>query len=187
MELNHFDAQGNAVMVDVTQKPETDREAVAVGTIQVNEEIYRRITEGTVKKGDVLGVARVAGIMGAKRTSELIPLCHILLLTHCSIDFELPDAGNIPDATMATVAPDRKSMPDTDTAPDGRYPIRAVCTVRTVGQTGVEMEALTGVSTALLTIYDMCKAIDKSMQITDIHLLHKTGGKSGAYEYGENS
>lgn len=172
MELNHFDAQGNAVMVDVTQKPETDREAVAVGTIQVNEEIYRRITEGTVKKGDVLGVARVAGIMGAKRTSELIPLCHILLLTHCSIDFELPDV---------------KNAPDTDTAPDGRYPIRAVCTVRTVGQTGVEMEALTGVSTALLTIYDMCKAIDKSMQITDIHLLHKTGGKSGAYEYGENS
>ena len=166
MELNHFDAQGNAVMVDVTQKPETDREAVAVGTIQVNEEIYGRITEGTVKKGDVLGVARVAGIMGAKRTSELIPLCHILLLTHCSIDFELPDEA---------------------TAPGGRYPIRAVCTVRTVGQTGVEMEALTGVSTALLTIYDMCKAIDKSMQITDIHLLHKTGGKSGAYEYGENS
>lgn len=172
MELNHFDAQGNAVMVDVTQKPETDREAVAVGTIQVNEEIYRRITEGTVKKGDVLGVARVAGIMGAKRTSELIPLCHILLLTHCSIDFELPDV---------------KNAPDMNTAPDGRYPIRAVCTVRTVGQTGVEMEALTGVSTALLTIYDMCKAIDKSMQITDIHLLHKTGGKSGAYEYGENS
>lgn len=178
MELNHFDAQGNAVMVDVTQKPETDREAVAVGTIQVNEEIYRRITEGTVKKGDVLGVARVAGIMGAKRTSELIPLCHILLLTHCSIDFELPDAGNMSDVA---VTPDRKSIPD------GRYPIRAVCTVRTIGQTGVEMEALTGVSTALLTIYDMCKAIDKSMQIMDIHLLHKTGGKSGTYEYGENS
>ena len=157
-ELNHFDEKGNAIMVDVTDKNETKRTATAEGFIHVNEEIMTRIIEGTVEKGDVLGVARVAGIMGAKKTSELIPMCHILMLTGCSVDF-LCDRENLR--------------------------IEAVCTVNTTGKTGVEMEALTGVQTALLTIYDMCKAIDKSMCITDVHLVSKSGGKSGDFEWKE--
>lgn len=152
MELTHFDKNGNAHMVDVGEKQETKREAKAVGRIQVNEDVYRAIQEGTVKKGDVLGVARIAGILGAKKTAELIPLAHQLNLTKVALDFEL-------------------------------YPmtreIEACCTVRTCGQTGVEMEALTGVSTALLTIYDMCKALDKGMEIGQIYVQKKTGGKSG--------
>lgn len=157
-ELNHFDKNGNAIMVDVTDKVDTGRTAVAEGFICVSEEIMTRIIEGRIEKGDVLGVARVAGIMGAKKTPELIPMCHILMLTGCSVDFEC----------------DRDNLR-----------IRAVCTVKTSGKTGVEMEALTGVQVALLTIYDMCKAVDKSMCITDVHLVSKSGGKSGDFAWKE--
>lgn len=154
-ELTHFDEQGQAWMVDVGGKTETDRTAVAHGFIRVSREVYEAIRQGTAKKGDVLGVARVAGIMGAKKTSELIPLCHILLLTGCSVEFVMHEE---------------------------ELAVEAVCTVKTHGKTGVEMEALTGVQVALLTIYDMCKAIDKGMVITDVCLLRKEGGKSGVYE-----
>lgn len=154
-ELTHFDEQGQAWMVDVGGKAETDRVAVAHGFIRGSREVYDAIREGTAKKGDVLGVARVAGIMGAKRTSELIPLCHILLLTGCSVEFVMHEE---------------------------ELAVEAVCTVKTHGKTGVEMEALAGVQVALLTIYDMCKAIDKGMVITDVCLLRKEGGKSGVYE-----
>lgn len=153
--LTHFDEQGNARMVDVGEKQETDRIAVAHGFIRVNEAVYDAITHGTAKKGDVLGVARVAGIMGAKRTSDLIPLCHVLLLTKCTVDFILHDEIRA---------------------------VEAVCTVKTYGKTGVEMEALTGVQVTLLTIYDMCKAMDRGMVINDVCLLKKDGGKSGLYE-----
>lgn len=153
--LNHFDGHGNAVMVDVSGKKPTVRIAVAEGRIHVNEEVMRAVLAGTVKKGDVLGVARIAGIMATKQTSSLIPMCHPLMLQKCSVDF------------------------DTD---EENLFIRAVCTVKTEGQTGVEMEALTGASAALLTIYDMCKAIDKTMEIGQIRLIKKTGGKSGDFE-----
>ncbi|MCD8301098.1 MAG: cyclic pyranopterin monophosphate synthase MoaC [Clostridiales bacterium] len=141
-------------MVDVSEKPVTNRTATAKGSILVSDEVITAILNGTAKKGDVLGVARVAGIMGVKQTSSLIPLCHTLLILKCSIDFETdPEQGRI----------------------------TATCTVQCAGQTGVEMEALTGVSTALLTIYDMCKAMDRSMEITNIHLVEKSGGKSGHF------
>ena len=153
-QLTHFDKQGKAIMVDVSSKSVTAREAVASGRIEVNEMVYAAIEEGSVKKGDVLGVARIAGIMAAKRTHEMIPLCHILPITHCSIDFEM-----LPEECAVDV----------------------FATVKINGQTGVEMEALHAVSVALLTIYDMCKAIDKNMTITDIHLNKKTGGKSGVF------
>lgn len=153
-KLTHFDAKGQAIMVDVTHKEETSRTAVAKGRIRVSPETLQAITEGTAKKGDVLGVARVAGIMAVKRTSELIPMCHPLMLGKCSVDFRL----------------DREQCE-----------VEAICTASLKGQTGVEMEALTGVSMALLTIYDMCKAIDKRMEITGIHLAKKTGGKSGLF------
>ena len=152
--LTHFDAEGNAVMVDVSEKPVTAREATAHGIITMNEEAFTAVKNGTVKKGDVLGVARVAGIMATKRTSELIPLCHPLPLTKVKIDFELLE--------------DRRA-------------VEARCTVKTSGVTGVEMEALTGVSTALLTIYDRCKAVDKGMELGEIHLEKKSGGNSGLY------
>ena len=152
--LTHFDAAGNAVMVDVSEKPVTAREATAHGIITMNAEAFAAVESGTVKKGDVLGVARVAGIMATKRTSELIPLCHPLPLTKVQIEFDL--------------LPERRA-------------VEARCTVKTSGVTGVEMEALTGVSTALLTIYDMCKAVDKGMELGEIHLVEKTGGKSGHY------
>ena len=154
MELTHFDPAGAAWMVDVSDKADTLREAVAEGCITMSRVCFDRVAGGGAAKGDVLGVARVAGIMGAKRTSELIPLCHILNLTKLSVDFEL--------------------LPE-------RCAVRAVCTARTTGKTGVEMEALTGVSVALLTIYDMCKAMDKSMEIGDIRLVRKCGGKSGDF------
>ena len=154
MEFTHFDEQGNARMVDVTAKGETVREAVAKGRIRVSEECFEKIREGTMAKGDVLGVARVAGIMATKRTSELIPLCHPLPLSKLTVDFHL--------------------LPE-------QQAVEAVCTARTIGVTGVEMEALTGVSAALLTIYDMCKAVDKGMEMGEIHLVEKTGGKSGHY------
>jgi len=153
-EFSHFDKQGNAVMVDVTDKADTRRTAVARGRIYVCQEVFDKIKQGEVQKGDVLGVARVAGIMAAKRTGEWIPMCHPLQLTKCSIDFKM-------EADSCSVT--------------------ARCTAVTTGKTGVEMEALTGVSAALLTIYDMCKAIDRSMTIGEILLEEKSGGKSGTY------
>lgn len=153
-EFTHFNQDGNAVMVDVGEKSDTKREAVASGIIKMSAECFEKVKTGGMKKGDVLGVARIAGIMGAKKTSELIPLCHILNLTMVEIDFEYLDE-------MCAV--------------------RAVCRAKTTGKTGVEMEALTGVNVALLTIYDMCKAVDKGMEISEIHLLEKSGGKSGMW------
>ena len=154
-ELNHFDAAGNAFMVDVGGKNLTERIAVASGKIFVSEEVYRAIESGSSKKGDVLGVARIAGIMAAKKTSEIIPLCHPLPLSHCSLDFEI-----LPDESAVKVS----------------------TTVKTTWTTGVEMEALHSASVALLTIYDMCKAIDKNMMLGEIHLTHKNGGKSGNFQ-----
>ena len=156
MEFNHFDKNGNAIMVDVSEKPVTARTAVAVGSIRVSSEIVDAVQNGTAQKGDVLGVARVAGIMATKRTSELIPLTHPLPLTKVSVDFAV-------DAEAGTIT--------------------ATCTAKTDGKTGVEMEALTGASVTLLTVYDMCKAIDKRMCIENIHLLEKHGGKSGDFYY----
>lgn len=155
-DFSHFDTNGNAVMVDVSDKENTKREAAAQGRIFVGEEVYNKIRTRQVEKGDVLSVARIAGIMGAKQTSSLIPMCHVLLIHKCSVDFEMREED---------------------------YSIRAVCTVKTTGKTGVEMEALTGVQIALLTIYDMCKAVSKSMSMGDIHLLEKSGGKSGSFRY----
>lgn len=152
MGLTHFDENGKAVMVDVTEKKDTVREAVAEGRIFVNKEVFRAIKDGTAAKGDVLGVAATAGIMGAKRTSELIPMCHILPITNCRVNFEMEPK---------------------------ECAVHCTCTVKVTGKTGVEMEALTGVSVALLTIYDMCKAMDKTMGIGEICLVKKTGGKSG--------
>ena len=154
MEFTHFDEQGNARMVDVGEKEVTQREALAGGFIQLSEEAYQAVLGKKVKKGDVLTVAQVAGIMGVKRTAELIPMCHTLILTRVSLTFETEDET---------------------------CRIRALCRVRCEGKTGVEMEALTGVSTALLTIYDMCKAIDRRMVIGEICLLEKSGGKSGHF------
>jgi cyclic pyranopterin phosphate synthase len=153
-ELNHFDREGNAVMVDVSEKENTRRAATAEGVIRVSDAVMDAILRRAASKGDVLGVARIAGIMAAKNTSGMIPLCHPLQLTNCSVDFE-PDPGS--------------------------GTVRALCTVRVNGRTGVEMEALTGVSVALLTIYDMCKAIDRGMEISGIRLLEKSGGRSGRY------
>ena len=153
-KLNHFDQKGNAVMVDVSGKVPTSRTAVAKGKIRVCQAVMDAVKQGTVKKGDVLGVARVAGIMAVKQTSHLIPMCHPLMIQKCSVDFELDEE---------------------------HLEITAICTAKTEGQTGVEMEALTGVNAALLTIYDMCKAMDKSMELTGIHLVEKSGGKSGFY------
>ena len=153
-KFNHFDEQGNAIMVDVSAKSPTRRLAVAEGKIRVSPAVLKAVTEHTAAKGDVLGVTRVAGIMATKRTSDLIPLCHPLPLAHAAVEF--------------TVLPDECA-------------ILAQCTARLDARTGVEMEALTGVSVALLTIYDMCKAVDKSMVIEDIHLTYKEGGKSGVF------
>ena len=152
--LTHFDAKGNAIMVDVTEKQITHREATATGKIRVSRPVMDAVLSGTVKKGDVLGVARVAGIMAVKRTSDLIPMCHPLPLTGCSVDFEIDEE---------------------------KLEIKAICTAKTDSKTGVEMEALTGVQVALLTIYDMCKAIDKRMEMNEIHLERKSGGKSGDF------
>lgn len=154
--FTHFNQDGEAIMVDVSQKNITMRIAIAEGSIKVNQEVFRSIKEQTNKKGDVLAVARIAGIMAAKKTSDMIPLCHPLFITKVTIDFEL-DEDN--------------------------YMIKAIATTKVNGKTGVEMEALHAVSVTLLTIYDMCKAIDKSMEISDIRLLHKEGGKSGVYDY----
>ena len=154
--FTHFDGEGNAVMVDISEKAPTSRTATAMGTIRVNREVMDAITGHTVKKGDVLGVARIAGIMAVKQTATLIPMCHTLLLSKCSVDFEV-----------------QEEEPS----------ITAYCTVKVEGKTGVEMEALTGVSVALLTIYDMCKAVDKRMVMSEIHLVEKKGGKSGTFYF----
>lgn len=158
-EFTHFDQHGNAIMVDVSDKKITSRTAQATGGIKVNPEIMAAVVGHTVEKGDVLGVARVAGILGVKNTSSLIPMCHPLGITKCALDFEIDEEKGI---------------------------ITAVCTVKVDGKTGVEMEALTGVSVALLTIYDMCKAIDKGMEMTDIHLVKKSGGKSGDFHWDQD-
>lgn len=156
MEFNHFDSKGNARMVDVSEKDITRRAAVAEGTIEVSREVMDAITGGRVKKGDVLTVAQMAGIAGTKKTADLIPMCHPLALTNVEVTFEVDrEAGEI----------------------------KAVCRVQVDGKTGVEMEALTGVAAALLTIYDMCKAIDKRMRIRDIHLVEKSGGRSGNFRF----
>ena len=152
--LSHFDASGKAVMVDVSGKEPTRRQAVAEGEIHVGRRILGAILEGTANKGDVLGTARLAGIMAVKRTADLIPLCHPLAVSHCSVDF---------------------------TVVKSRAVVRARCLVRTTGRTGVEMEALTGASAALLTIYDMTKALGKGMEIRRLRLLEKSGGKGGDY------
>ena len=152
--FTHVDAAGNARMVDVGEKAVTHRTAVAVGRVTMSPECFAAVAEGRAKKGDVLGVARVAGIMAVKRTSDLIPLCHPLLIGKTTVDFHIDETA---------------------------CEIECVCTAKVQGQTGVEMEALTGVSVALLTIYDMCKAIDKRMEIGSIHLAKKTGGKSGEF------
>lgn len=154
-EFTHFNQSGEAVMVDVSEKADTVREAAASGKITMSKECFEKVKDGEMGKGDVLGVARIAGIMGAKKTSELIPLCHILNLSKVELEFELEEET---------------------------HTILAYCTAKTVGKTGVEMEALTGVNVALLTIYDMCKAVDKGMEISEIHLLRKSGGKSGFWE-----
>ncbi|HKP24563.1 MAG TPA: cyclic pyranopterin monophosphate synthase MoaC [Dongiaceae bacterium] len=153
--FTHFDKEGKARMVDVSDKAETERVATAQGSVIMQPATLALIKEGGVKKGDVLSVARLAGIMGAKKTPDLIPLCHPLALTSVKVDLSLDEARNAVDITA---------------------------TCKLVGKTGVEMEALTAVSVAALTVYDMCKAVDKGMQIVDIRLTHKSGGKSGTYE-----
>jgi cyclic pyranopterin phosphate synthase len=157
-EFSHFDTRGNAVMVDVSSKEVTSRGARARGRITMTIETLRAVQGGTAKKGDVLGVARIAGILAAKKTAELIPLCHPLNCDTCTLDFTI-----IEEARQ----------------------IEAVCTVKLAGKTGAEMEALTGVSVALLTIYDMCQALDRSMVLGDIRLLEKSGGKSGLFKWEE--
>ena len=153
-EFTHFNEQGHAVMVDVSEKADTMREATAMGRIRMSKECFEKVKTGGMKKGDVLGTARIAGIMGAKNNSMLIPLCHPIAMTKCDVEFELDEKNSS---------------------------ITAICTTACVGKTGVEMEAMTGVSVALLTIYDMCKALDRGMEIGQIHLLEKSGGKSGHY------
>jgi cyclic pyranopterin monophosphate synthase len=152
--FTHFDSEGRAVMVDVSGKDETDRVATAEGSVVMRPETLRLIREGQVKKGDVLAVARLAGIMAAKKTPDLIPLCHPLALTSVTVDLTLDEKRSAVD-------------------------IRATCRLK--GRTGVEMEAITAVSVAALTVYDMCKAVDRGMLISDIKLTHKSGGKSGTY------
>ncbi len=152
--LTHFDAEGQAHMVDVGTKAATHRVAVAQGRIVMEPATWQLVASGTAKKGDVLGIARIAGIQAAKKTSDLIPLCHPLALTRVAVEFELEPAA---------------------------HAVLCRCTAETVGPTGVEMEALTAVQVALLTIYDMCKAVDRGMTISDVRLMEKHGGKSGSW------
>lgn len=154
-ELTHFNEQGRARMVDVSGKTETRRRAVAAGRVRMNEETFRLVKSGGLRKGDVLATAQIAGILAAKRTADLIPMCHILPLTGVDIQFHLDEASHCVEIAAA---------------------------VQCTGRTGVEMEALTAVSVAALTVYDMCKAVQKDMTITDIRLLEKSGGKSGDYK-----
>lgn len=153
-EFTHFDEHGHAIMVNVGPKTETERVALAAGTIEMSRQAYEMVKNGTIAKGDVLGVARIAGIMAAKKVDQLIPLTHPLAITQAVVDFSFNDEENL---------------------------IEISATVGIYGRTGVEMEALTAVSVAALTVYDMCKAVDKSMVISNIRLLEKTGGKSGTY------
>ena len=154
-DFTHFDSRGNAIMVDVSPKEVTERIAEARGSISMSEDAMKAVLGGTVKKGDVLAVARIAGIMATKRNSELIPLCHPLNFDECTVDFIVDEKANS---------------------------IEASCRVKLSGKTGAEMEALTGVSVALLTIYDMCKAIDRAMVIGNVRLWEKSGGKSGHFK-----
>ena len=154
-ELNHFDKNGKAVMVDISEKNETERTAVATGEIRMEKNTLETIKTGNIKKGDVLGTARIAAIMASKSTHNLIPMCHSIMLTSEKIDFEIDEENNL---------------------------IRMKSIVKTTGKTGVEMEALTMISVAGLTIYDMCKAIDKNMVIGEIKLIEKYGGKSGDWK-----
>ncbi|NHZ38586.1 cyclic pyranopterin monophosphate synthase MoaC [Massilia aquatica] len=153
-QLTHFDATGQAHMVDVAGKSDTHRIAVAAGTIRMQPETMALVLSGSAKKGDVLGIARIAAIMGAKKTSELVPLCHPLAITRVAVDFEVDQAANS---------------------------VHCRAQVETVGKTGVEMEALTAVQVGLLTIYDMCKAVDRGMVMTNVRVLEKQGGKSGSW------
>lgn len=155
MELTHINEEGRARMVDVSEKIDTVREAVAIGTVSMKRETIERIQEGTISKGDVLSVAQVGGIMGAKNTPQIIPMCHPIMISGCDISFRIDIENN---------------------------KIEITATTKTVGKTGIEMEALTAVSTAALTIYDMCKAIDREMVINNIMLVKKSGGKSGVFE-----
>jgi len=155
MELTHINDEGRARMVDVSEKSDTAREAVAIGSVSMKRETLERIKEGTISKGDVLAVAQVGGIMGAKNTPQIIPMCHPIMISGCDISFRI-DFENTK--------------------------IEITATTKTVGKTGIEMEALTAVSTAALTIYDMCKAIDRKMVINNIMLVKKSGGKSGTFE-----
>ncbi|HXF17023.1 MAG TPA: cyclic pyranopterin monophosphate synthase MoaC [Burkholderiales bacterium] len=159
-ELTHFDSTGQAHMVDVAAKPDTHRVAIAIGRIVMRPETLQKIKEGSASKGDVLGVARVAAIQGAKRASELIPLCHPISLSAVNIEFNVLDKDNTVECFART---------------------------ETVGRTGVEMEALTAVSVALLTIYDMCKAMDRGMRVEGVRLIEKRGGKSGHWKANSHS
>ncbi len=155
MELTHINEEGRAKMVDVSEKSDTVREATATGSISMKRETIERIKEGSISKGDVLAVAQVGGIMGSKSTPQIIPMCHPIMISGCDISFKIDDENS---------------------------KIHITATTKTVGKTGIEMEALTAVSVAALTIYDMCKAIDKEMVINNIMLIKKTGGKSGLFE-----
>ena len=155
-KLTHFDNKGNAIMVDVSNKKETERIAIATGKVKVSKETIELIKSGQIGKGDVLGVARIAGIMAMKNTSNLIPMCHPVMITGSSVDFAIDSDNN---------------------------EIVITATSKVFHKTGVEMEALTGVSIAALTIYDMCKAVDKRMVIENIHLVKKIGGKSGEFNF----
>jgi cyclic pyranopterin phosphate synthase len=159
MTLSHLDEQGHARMVDVGHKPDTQREAVAKGRVLMQPQTLALIQEGGLPKGDVLAVAQVAGVMAAKRTHELIPMCHPLLLTHIGVEFEPCEPGDEDDLVAIDIT----------------------ATVRTTGKTGVEMEALTAVAVAGLTIYDMCKAVDRGMRLEAVRLVRKSGGKSGEW------
>lgn len=154
MEFSHFDKNKNAVMVDVSHKEASQRQATAVGQIHMSDLCYKMVKEGRMKKGDVLLIAQTAGIMAAKRTWEIIPLCHLINLTSVKVEFEYIDEKNT---------------------------IKVFCTTKTSARTGVEMEALMGVNAALLTIYDMCKAVDRTMEMDKIYLADKSGGKSGHF------
>jgi len=156
-KLTHFNQAGEAHMVDIAGKASSARRAIAAGRITMQAETLKLIEQGGHKKGDVLGVARISGIMATKRTADLVPMCHPLALTHVAVEFEVDAATNAIDCTV---------------------------TAETTGQTGVEMEALTGVQVSLLTIYDMCKAVDRGMVISDVRLLEKSGGKSGHWKRG---
>lgn len=155
MELTHINEEGRAKIVDISEKKETVREAVAIGYVSMKRETLERVKEGSISKGDVLAVAQVGGIMGAKNTPQIIPMCHPVMISGCDINFKMDFENSR---------------------------IEIIATTKTVGKTGIEMEALTAVSTAALTIYDMCKAIDREMIINNIMLIRKSGGKSGIFE-----